>query len=175
MNQQHYLAASMPQPMPHAFEFDGREWNLFPLETVGIAQQLERWVVQFVRANVEKLRPDDGNDDPLAWRIYQEDRQAAQAAIQRGLYGALTPGWESILEGTEAGFAEALYQCVRFKEPDWTRELTRRFLADSKRKEEFYASWREFNHPKAPAPAKTTTPGSRQPNADSAGTSSSGG
>ncbi len=156
MNSMHYLANQSPTAQPREFEFDDRTWRWYPLDTFAIAVQLERWVVKTVRANVEKLRPDDEDSDPVAWRIYHEDKQASQQRIERGLYGVFTVGWESILEGTDAGFAEAFYQCVRFKEPLWTREHTQRLLADDERKEIIYKEWLEFNHPKAHS--KTSKP-----------------
>lgn len=172
------LAVNTPQATPAPFPFEGREWKLWPLDTEGVAAQLERWVAQHVRANVEKLRPADDDEDPLSWRVYNEDKVEAQRAIQRGEYNALMPAWFYILSIPNGpGFAEAIYQCVRFKlkEGDWTREHVKRLLAgkrvkiiDDKRVEtrlydEIYALFDEINFPKARGPGSTDPPPEKRP------------
>ncbi len=174
MNSMHYLANQSPTAQPREFEFDDRTWRWYPLDTFAIAVQLERWVVQFVAQNAEKLRPDDEDTDPVSWRLYHEGKAAAQSKIERGLYGVFSVGWESILEGTDPGFAEAFYQCVRFKEPLWTREMTQRLLADDERKEILYKEWQDFNHPKVPFKTSKPPPTeTSQRNGQSDGTESS--
>ena len=151
MNALHYIVNQTPTAQPLEFEFEGRAWRLFPIDTIGVLGPLERFVVQFVRANVEKLRPEVDDEDPQAWANYREDKAAAQSAVQRGLYGALTSGWDEVLNRTDAGFAEAVYRCVQYKEPAWTRDHVQRFLADPERKAEFYTAWMDYNYsPKAP-------------------------
>lgn len=171
------LAANTPQATPAPFQFEGRDWKLWPLDTEGIAAQLERWVAQHVRANVEKLRPADDDEDPLAWRVYNEDKAEAQRAIQRGEYNALMPAWFYILSIPNGpGFVEAVYQCVRFKlkEEDWTRQHVKRLLADKTRYNEVYAIFDEMNFPKVKEPGSTDPPPEKRPNESrSTGSSSS--
>lgn len=151
MNPLFSLAASAPIAPPLEFEFEGRRWRLFHVDTVGVAGPLERWVCQFVRANVEKLRPDDDNEDPTAWDVYAEDKKKVQTDIARGLYGALTRGWESVVLGTDPGFEAAIFYGVRFKDAEWTWDHARRLLADDDRKAALYAAFLEQNYPKAKA------------------------
>lgn len=153
----HLLANNTPQATPATLEnFEGRDWPLYPLDTLGIAAELERWVSQHVRANVERLRPADDCDDPLAWRVYNEDKAEAQKAVQRGDYGALMPGWYTVLcKWQGPGFAEALFQCVRWRAKDWTREHVKRLLADPVRYQAVWALFDELNFPKVPSPVST--------------------
>lgn len=151
-----YLAAQSPLSAPVSFEFAGRDWLLWPLSTIPIAMQVERWVCQFVARNVESLRPDNENDDPVAWRIYERRSDLAQKNIERGNYGALTQGFQEIINTTDAGFAEALHQCINYKEEHWNRDMTRRLWNNPEKKAEVETLYIELNFPKKKQP--TTQP-----------------
>lgn len=169
MTPEYYLSQQGPNAHPVEVEAFGRVWLLWPLSTLGIARELERWVVRFVRRNVELLRPAD-ESDLVAAQLYQRDEAACQRAIRLGTYGAFAPDWNLVVNGTDAGFAEALYQCVRFKCPEWTREHVAALMADSAAYEWIHKFWMEFNYPK-----KVEAPKGREPTSlsRSAGTESS--
>lgn len=160
MNDTHYLSQTGPTAVPADFEFDNRKWYLFPASTKAIAEQLERWVVQQVMRNSETRRPTEGDavNDPLLWRAYNEWSERTRRDIDRGLYGALSPGWWAMLEGSDRGFAELLYQCVRFKEPDWTRDHVDRIVRNEADYEVMWKLVMELNHPKEPLKGSTDPP-----------------
>jgi hypothetical protein len=172
LNPAFYLSQQTPQAMPIAFDFEGQTWRLWPLDVPGIAAQLERWVVQRVRLNVELLRPMDDESNPAAWRVYEEDRKQAQQDIQAGKFGAFTSRWVKMIDDEWGlGFAEALYWCVSYKcdgretnGERWTRERNARFMnlqdTDWPRFSEFYSSWLELNFPKVPRGSAIPPPAS---------------
>lgn len=147
------LASNTPKATPARIEdFEGQDWDMYPLETIGVATPLERWVAQFVRRNVELLRPDDDNEDPVAWRSFNDDVEECRRAIRRGDYNALMPDWLMIVcrPGSE-GFKEAIFQSIRFRNKDWTREHVKRLLEDEANADAVYAMFDELNFPKANA------------------------
>lgn len=158
MNNLHYLSQQGPEAQPHSFHYEGREWWVFPLSTKAIAAQLERWVVQEVMRNSEARRPDKDDPDPIIWRTYGEWSEQTRRDIDRGLYGAMAPGWYAIVEGTDRGFAEMLFQCVRFKEKEWTREHVARLMANEADYNAVYKIVMGLNHPKAPSQEPRSPP-----------------
>jgi hypothetical protein len=146
MNTLFYLDDNSPTSLPTEFEFEGKTWNLWPYDTYGISRLLERWVVKFVTQNVEALRPDDKDEDIFAWRIYNESKKLCQENIERGNYGVGTDGFVQVINSTDAGYAEALHQCLSWKQPDWTRELTKKIW--NTKKEDITKLWLELNFKK---------------------------
>ena len=169
MNHNYYLSLNGPRAKPALFEFDSQPWYMYPIATAVIAEQLERWAVKEARRNVEKLRPQppEEGDEPneneaIDWQIYEDDKRALQTAIQLGLYGAFSPRWEGIVNGTDAGFAEALYLSVRYQNPKWSRQHVRRILASKDDYEVIAKIYYELNNPKAPSPTPTPGPGAEK-------------
>jgi hypothetical protein len=163
---QYYVGSAGPQADPWQLDFEGREWDVYPLTTIGVMRQVQRWVVRFVLANVELGRPDDDDPDPLAWRAYNDAKDAAGRRVERGLYGPLTRDFNAVVNGTDAGFAEAIYQAIRHRNPEWTRDHVKRLLADPVKFNEVHARWMAENYGPAPkkkadaleaAPAATTS------------------
>lgn len=170
------LADNLPQAVPWELVFGGRRWQVWPVDTMAIAAQLERWVIQAARRNVEKLKPAPGEEDATAWEVYRDDRQRVGDDIAAGHYGAMGRRWREMLHMTDEGFAEAMYQCIRYKCDDWTREHVKRFMADSPRYDAFFAEWMERNFPKAkPRPEQPGTPTSAPSNGENSSASPSPG
>ncbi len=171
MSKLNYLANQLPTAMPIEFEFEGKIWRLWPLDHPTIAMQLEGWVVRRVARNTEMLRPEADDEDPVAWDIYHRRARICQDNIERGMYGAFSAGWEAIINSPDvygkAGFAEAVYQCVRFKcpvdpetkRPLWTREHVARLLANKEIYDQFWDAWIGFNYPKAHLKEQKPPPG----------------
>jgi hypothetical protein len=194
-----YLAQAMPEASPTYVEVDDIRWPLWPVETAAIAAELERWVVQEVRLNVERLRPHPGDPDyGIKWAIYSEDLEKCQKALRRGEYEALSTDFNDIVHFTDRGFAEALYQCIAYKHteaeyigttplprdkvwepPPFTREMAKRILDDPVGHEEMKRVWWMLNFPKVLAgptmDGQTTNPQDPPRNSSpSAGENSSG-
>lgn len=164
------LSQNSPAATPFTFTFEEKEWSVFPVDLQAIAAQLEPWVVKRVRRNVEQLKPLPESDDPIEWQIYHDDREATRKAIERGLYGAMTAGYQELLANSEDAFREQVYWCIRIKDPGWTRDHVKRLLADSQRYQEFNEAWIAFNYPKAkPASGGQSTSASGQQSAPSTG------
>lgn len=171
MNDTHYLSQQGPTAQAYHFEFDDQQWAMLPVTTKGIAAQLERWVVQYVAMNAELRRPADDCKDPLAWRIYNEWGERTRRDIDRGLYGALTAGWWSVIEGSDRAFEEVLFHTIRFYNENWTREHARRIVADEKDYAYLWEAYLDLNHPKAHSPGSTGPPSApSDPKSPSAGT-----
>lgn len=182
MNESSYLADASPTAQPVDFDFppgpNGEiEWRfqLWPYDTKPIALKLERWAVRFVRANVEKLQPGPDDADPTGWDIYARDLKAVQDDIKSGRYVALTRDWIDLIEGA-AGWKEALYECIAYKDSNWTRNHVVRLFLNPEKLEEIRKLWDEVNYPKKKSPA-TPIQSEESPNRSSlpGGTSSSNG
>jgi hypothetical protein len=182
MSQVSYLADASPTAQPVDFSFppgphneEEWRWLLFPYDTKPIALKLERWAVRFVRENVEKLQPAPEEQDHVGWEIYQRDLRKVQDDIQEGRYIALTRDWIELIE-SPAGWKEALYQCISYKDSNWTRAHVARLMRDPAKLEEIRTLWDEVNYPKkklltTPIPSAENQNGQSLP----AGTSSSNG
>lgn len=174
-----FLLASqgpLAQPMAFVFETDKdgnpKEWFAFPLRHRAVAEQMERWVARFVLRNAESLRPDDNDKDPVSWRIYNEHVKRTGDDINAGLYGAFTVNWSFIMQTNDDAVAEALFQCVRIKNPEWTRAHVQRYIGTPENYAIVYQSFIEMNFPKLLA--ADDEPNSEHPNqSQSVGTESS--
>lgn len=174
MNSLHYLSAQGPAAKPRSFNFEEKDWLLFPVSTLAIAEELEVFVVQEVMRNAAKRRPHPDNKDPVLWQVYNEWAVYTRRDIDRGIYGALTTEWYAMIEGSDRGFAEALYLCVRFKNPNWTREHVARLLSNKEDENAIWDIWMGLNHPKAPSQEQRSPPADQAPSStESAGTSGS--
>lgn len=170
----HHLSQQGPDAQAYHFEYDNRWWHMLPVTTKGVAAELERWVVQQVARNSELRRPTNDCTDPLSWRIYNEWSERTRRDIDRGIYGAMTNGWWSVIEGSDDAFAEVLFICIRFRDPNWTRDHVKRIMANPEDHEVLWQAYLDLNHPKTPSPPSTGQPPDQSdPKSPSDGTRSS--
>jgi hypothetical protein len=176
-----YLMDCQPTAQPVEFEFEGRIWQIWPYDTLAILLTLERFVIQSIRRFVEKLRPADDDTDLELWTIYNEDKQQTLDDIKAGLCGAMQPRFKKVIE-TGIGWRNSIYECVRYKEKDWTPAHVARLFNYKKypqniaKLQEIQDLWNEINYPKVEGALDKPQPdiAESQEQKDSAGTTSCG-
>ena len=142
------INGNTPIAEPVTFEFESKNWYLFPYRTFGVQRCLERYVAQYVIRNIELLRPNDDDADPNTWRMYEDAKKAVQTSIERGLYSAATDGFFDVAIRTNLGLAETMHQCIAWKQPEWTRGHSTR-LFNSEIKAHVIKLFEELNFPPA--------------------------
>lgn len=140
------------------FEFEGREWIISPMDSLGVLEHLERWVPRYANECVEVIRP--AKDilpymDQEGWDYYREQKEDHNQRVKSGYYRFPSEGFFKALN-TSRGYEQLLYYSVRLKQKDFTFEMAKRLFKESEEKvKEVLDKLDEINNPKAQT--KTTT------------------
>lgn len=146
MNKEHNLANTIATPQ--TFEFEGREWRLSSMDTIGVLAELERWVVRYAKECLDRGKPSLSPDqDRDGWVAYQEDAEEYNRKRTTGFYRFRNLGFFEATNSAE-GSMRLVYYGVRHLHQDWTWGMTERLFEDDEKRAHVMQLVREVNAPK---------------------------
>lgn len=118
---------------PAEFDYQGKTYQLAPLDTLEVCGQLEKWAIRRAFDEVEQIKPDllgGGVPDIDGLVLYQRELKAIRELVSAGHYRYGERLYDETLS-TIQGTREAVYRSMRYFDTSVTRDLVAGIAKDS--------------------------------------------